>query len=81
MRSCGPHRPPPDYHRDVHWWIQQARDSAAEAQAADPSPENLMAAAQVEALVSMAEALHRIASAIENQDRQEHGRLRGVDAG
>ncbi|GLW62011.1 hypothetical protein Arub01_02550 [Actinomadura rubrobrunea] len=52
--------------RYVHWWIQQARDSAAEAQAADPSPENMMAAAQVEALVSMAEALHRIAAAIEN---------------
>ncbi|MFC7732012.1 hypothetical protein [Actinomadura keratinilytica] len=65
----------------MHWWIQQARDSAAEAQAADPSPENLMAAAQVEALASMAEALHRIASALEKQDGRERARLRGVDVG
>ncbi|GAA4140643.1 hypothetical protein GCM10022416_28040 [Actinomadura keratinilytica] len=80
-RSCEVRRPSPEYHRDVHWWIQQARDSAAEAQAADPSPENLMAAAQVEALASMAEALHRIASALEKQDGRERARLRGVDVG
>ncbi|QFG22627.1 hypothetical protein [Actinomadura sp. WMMB 499] len=52
----------------MHWWSQQACDAAAEAQAADPSPTNLMAAAQVQALVSMAEALHRIATALEERD-------------
>jgi hypothetical protein len=51
----------------VHWWSQQACDAAAEAQAADPSPGNLMAAAQVQALVSLAEALHRIAATLEEQ--------------
>lgn len=51
----------------MHWWSQQACDAAAEAQAADPSPRNLMAAAQVQALVSMAEALHRIAAALEGE--------------
>jgi len=51
----------------VHWWSQQACDAAAEAQAADPSPQNLMAAAQVQALISMAEALHRIAAALEGE--------------
>lgn len=49
----------------MHWWSQQACEAAAEAQAADPSPRNLMAAAQVQAMVSMAEALHRIAAALE----------------
>ncbi|MBT2206584.1 MULTISPECIES: hypothetical protein [Actinomadura] len=52
----------------MHWWSQQACEAAAEAQAADPSPVNLMAAAQVQALVSMAEALHRIAAALEERD-------------
>jgi hypothetical protein len=51
----------------VHWWSQQACDAAAEAQAADPSPANLMAAAQVQAMISMAEALHRIAAVLEEQ--------------
>ncbi|TDC41824.1 hypothetical protein E1281_36935 [Actinomadura sp. KC345] len=51
----------------MHWWSQQACDAAAEAQAADPSPQNLMAAAQVQAMVSMAEALHRIAAALEER--------------
>ncbi|MBE1532796.1 hypothetical protein [Actinomadura algeriensis] len=55
----------------MHWWSQQACDAAAEAQAADPSPANLMAAAQVQALVSMAEALHRIASVLEDRDGAE----------
>jgi hypothetical protein len=55
----------------VHWWSQQACDAAAEAQAADPSPGNLMAAAQVQALISMAEALHRIAAALEERDDTE----------
>ncbi|TDD88852.1 hypothetical protein [Actinomadura rubrisoli] len=56
----------------MHWWSQQACDAAAEAQAADPSPRNLMAAAQVQALISMAEALHRIASAMEEQNKPEN---------
>ncbi|MEU6746649.1 hypothetical protein ABZ914_10540 [Spirillospora sp. NPDC046719] len=51
----------------MHWWSQQACDAAAEAQAADPSPANLMAAAQVQAMISMAEALHRIAAVLEEQ--------------
>ncbi|WP_143226938.1 hypothetical protein [Actinomadura mexicana] len=55
----------------MHWWNQQACEAAAEAQAADPSPGNLMAAAQVQALVSMAEALHRIAAALEAHDDSE----------
>ncbi|MGP4022667.1 hypothetical protein [Actinomadura sp. 3N407] len=55
----------------MHWWSQQACDAAAEAQAADPSPRNLMAAAQVQAMVSMAEALHRIAAALEEQGAAE----------
>ncbi|NDU76233.1 hypothetical protein GWI34_26925 [Actinomadura sp. DSM 109109] len=55
----------------MHWWSQQASEAAAEAQAADPSPGNLMAAAQVQALVSMAEALHRIAAALEARDDSE----------
>ena len=55
----------------MHWWSQQACDAAAEAQAADPSPQNLMAAAQVQAMVSMAEALHRIAAALEEQREAE----------
>ncbi|MFI0369155.1 hypothetical protein ACH35V_14830 [Actinomadura sp. 1N219] len=55
----------------MHWWSQQAFDAAAEAQAADPSPGNLMAAAQVQALVSLAEALHRIASVLEERDGAE----------
>ncbi|TDD75804.1 hypothetical protein E1293_27660 [Actinomadura darangshiensis] len=55
----------------MHWWSQQACDAAAEAQAADPSPGNLMAAAQVQALVSMAEALHRIAAVLEARDEPE----------
>ncbi|WP_433475184.1 hypothetical protein ACQPZP_42065 [Spirillospora sp. CA-142024] len=55
----------------MHWWSQQASDAAAEAQAADPSPGNLMAAAQVQALVSMAEALHRIAAALEQRDEAD----------
>lgn len=55
----------------MHWWSQQACEAAAEAQAADPSPGNLMAAAQVQALVSMAEALHRIAAALEERDETE----------
>ena len=56
----------------MHWWSQQACDAAAEAQAADPSPGNLMAAAQVQALISMAEALHRIASALEERSGAEY---------
>ncbi|WP_131737619.1 hypothetical protein [Actinomadura roseirufa] len=55
----------------MHWWSQQAWDAAAEAQAADPSPRNLMAAAQVQALISMAEALHRVATVLEERD-EEH---------
>ncbi|GAA4394516.1 hypothetical protein AB0C69_24990 [Actinomadura sp. NPDC048032] len=55
----------------MHWWNQQACEAAAEAQAADPSPGNLMAAAQVQALVSVAEALHRIAAALEARDDSE----------
>jgi len=55
----------------VHWWSQQACDAAAEAQAADPSPGNLMAAAQVQALVSLAEALHRIAATLEERDEND----------
>ncbi|MEO3823291.1 hypothetical protein [Actinomadura sp. B10D3] len=55
----------------MHWWSQQACEAAAEAQAADPSPANLMAAAQVQALVSMAEALHRIAAALEERDEAD----------
>ncbi|MFG2086935.1 MULTISPECIES: hypothetical protein [unclassified Spirillospora] len=55
----------------MHWWSQQACDAAAEAQAADPSPQNLMAAAQVQAMISMAEALHRIAAALEEQGASE----------
>ncbi|GAA0259387.1 hypothetical protein GCM10009527_064180 [Actinomadura nitritigenes] len=51
----------------MHWWSQQACDAAAEAQAADPSPANLMAAAQVQAMISMAEALHRIAAVLEER--------------
>lgn len=54
----------------MHWWSQQASDAAAEAQAADPSPGNLMSAAQVQALVSVAEALHRIAAALEERDAE-----------
>ncbi|MFI0480315.1 hypothetical protein [Actinomadura sp. 9N215] len=56
----------------MHWWSQQACDAAAEAQAADPSPGNLMAAAQVQALVSLAEALHRVASVLEERDGAEN---------
>ncbi|WP_171064604.1 hypothetical protein [Actinomadura soli] len=56
----------------MHWWSQQAFDAAAEAQAADPSAGNLMAAAQVQALVSLAEALHRIASVLEERDGPEN---------
>ncbi|TDC84404.1 hypothetical protein [Actinomadura sp. 7K507] len=56
----------------MHWWSQQACDAAAEAQAADPSPQNLMAAAQVQAMVSMAEALHRIAAILEEQGGAEN---------
>lgn len=56
----------------MHWWSQQACDAAAEAQAADPSPGNLMAAAQVQALISMAEALHRIAAALEERGGAEN---------
>ncbi|WP_030170244.1 hypothetical protein [Spirillospora albida] len=52
----------------MHWWSQQACDAAAEAQAADPSPATLMAAAQVQALVSIAEGLHRIAAQLETRD-------------
>ncbi|XRQ06702.1 hypothetical protein ACN3XK_60910 [Actinomadura welshii] len=55
----------------MHWWSQQACDAAAEAQAADPSPRNLMAAAQVQAMVSMAEALHRIAAVLEERGGAE----------
>ena len=55
----------------MHWWSQQACDAAAEAQAADPSPGNLMAAAQVQALVSLAEALHRIAAMLEERDEND----------
>ncbi|GAA4239739.1 hypothetical protein GCM10022254_61190 [Actinomadura meridiana] len=55
----------------MHWWSQQACDAAAEAQAADPSPGNLMAAAQVQALISLAEALHRVASLLEERDDAE----------
>lgn len=55
----------------MHWWSQQACDAAAEAQAADPSPGNLMAAAQVQALVSLAEALHRIATTLEERDEND----------
>ncbi|TDC70935.1 hypothetical protein E1200_03510 [Actinomadura sp. GC306] len=57
----------------MHWWSQQACDAAAEAQAADPSPGNLMAAAQVQAMVSVAEALHRIAAALEDKGDGEGG--------
>ena len=52
----------------MHWWSQLAFDAAAESQAADPSPGNQMAAAQVHALVSIAEALHRVAAALEEGD-------------
>ncbi|MGK5556118.1 hypothetical protein ACSNOI_31325 [Actinomadura kijaniata] len=53
----------------MNWWSQQAHDSAAEAQAARPSPESQMAVAQITALLSMAEALHKIAEMM--QERKE----------
>ncbi|TDB84099.1 hypothetical protein E1264_25895 [Actinomadura sp. KC216] len=64
----------------MHWWSQQAFDAAAEAQAADPSPGNLMAAAQVQALVSLAEALHRIASVLEERDAPENAPMASTRA-